>query len=105
MWCSFVLAEYREFNPGYSKITVFTDPEGKLNKPTVDCTGNNCLSNAGGEPLCVEMCPTGTLIYTDADDLNEKRAELEEKKGEQPLFKLIVPWKYPYPWREWPGTE
>ena len=25
----------------------------------------------------------------------------EQKKRLQPVFRLIVPWKYPYPWRPW----
>jgi Fe-S-cluster-containing hydrogenase component 2 len=101
MWCSFFEENRNEFNPSYSNIKIVKDAEGKLNIPTVDCDGKKCHHNEEGEPICVEMCPTGTLIFTDSEDLYKKRLELEEKKRLQPLFKLIVPWKYPYPWREW----
>ena len=105
MWCSFCATRHGEFNRMHSRIKLFTDSEGKLNIPTVDCNGKSCLHNEKGEPLCVEMCPTGTLVYTEIDDLYQKRIELEEKRRKQPLFRLIVPWKYPYPWREWPNPE
>ena len=100
MWCSFFLSQGAEFNPSLSKIKIVKDPEGKVNIPTVDCSADGCLQN-GREPICVEMCPTGALIYTDIVDLYKKRLELQQKRGKQPLFRLIAPWKYPYPWREW----
>jgi Fe-S-cluster-containing hydrogenase component 2 len=105
LWCSLVHGNEGAFNPLNSKIRIFKDAEGKVNIPTVDCEGRECSHNDKGEPLCVEMCPTGTLIYTDAEDLYQKRVELEEKKRLQPIFKLIVPWKYPYPWKPWSKEE
>ena len=101
IWCSFFEGKKNEFNPRYSNIKIIKDAEGKINIPTVDCDGKKCQHNKAGEPICVEMCPTGTLIFTDSEDLYKKRLELEEKRRLQPLFKLIAPWKYPYPWREW----
>jgi Fe-S-cluster-containing dehydrogenase component len=102
MWCSFTKARKNEFNPVHSRIKIVKDAEGKMNIPTVDCNGRGCVDNEKREPICVEMCPTGTLIYSDIQDLIKKRLELEEKRNVQPLFRLIAPWKYPYPWKEWP---
>ena len=105
MWCSFGKGEKNEFNPVLSDIKIVKDAEGIVNIPMVACDGRGCPPNEKGEPICVEMCPTGTLIYTDQEDLYKKRLELEEKRRVQPLFRLIAPWKYPYPWREWPKEE
>ena len=101
MWCSFLHGNRAEFNPIYSKIRIFKDGEGSLNIPTVNCDGAECQHHGNEEPVCVEMCPTGTLVYTNVKDLYAKRQELDEKKRLQPVFRLIVPWKYPYPWRPW----
>jgi Fe-S-cluster-containing dehydrogenase component len=101
MWCSFIKNRGDEFNSTFSFIKIIKDAEGTLNKPIVDCNAQGCPSNEEGEPICVEMCPTGTLVYTDLEDLYQKRIELERKRNLQPLFRLIAPWKYPYPWREW----
>lgn len=101
MWCSLGGGHKDAFNPTHSKIRIIKDAEGKLNVPTVDCDGKACAHNGQGEPICVEMCPTGVLIYTDLQDLYKKRVEYVEKRKVQPVFKLIAPWKYPYPWREW----
>jgi hypothetical protein len=51
------------------------------------------------------MCPTGALIYATLDEVVEKRRELNEKRTLQPIFKVIAPWKWPFPWREWPGVK
>ena len=98
-WCSFVNGGKKGFGPGRANIYVLKDPHGKLNVPTVSCDGKRCPGKEKGVPICVEMCPTGCLIHTDINDLVERRAEWEEKRRLQPVFKLIAPWKYPYPWR------
>jgi len=81
------------------------DAEGILNIPAVDCDGEGCPRHENEEPICVEMCPTGTLVFTDIEDLYRKRMELDEKRRVQPVFRLIAPWKYPYPWKEWSKEE
>lgn len=105
MWCGFV--NKGEFNRAYSRIDLERDGvDGRFNIPTVKCTGRGCPQmNEKGEPLCVEMCPTGALVYTDAEDADKKRMELQKSREVQPLFKLIAPWKWPYPWREWPQPQ
>jgi len=105
IWCSLYHREKKEFNPAYSIIKIIKEMEGRINIPTVDCDGERCSQNGKGEPICVEMCPTGTLVYTDLEDLYRKRLELEKKRMSQPLFRLIAPWKYPYPWKEWKKEE
>jgi len=103
--CSIGQEEGNEFNPQKSRIRVIRDELGILNIPLVNCDGNNCPTKADSEPTCVEMCPTGTLIFTDLEDVYWKRMELNEKRRIQPLFKLIVPWKYPYPWKAYREEE
>lgn len=98
VWCSFVVSQKQGFRPQDGRIHIETDPQGRLNVPHVDCR-EDCPHQQEGDPICVEMCPTGCLIYTDEDDLEQKRAQWEEAREQQPVFKLIVPWKYPYPWR------
>jgi Fe-S-cluster-containing dehydrogenase component len=98
MWCSFRLSQGQKFTPGKGRVNICSDAHGELNSPEVDCA-EACELNDMGEPICVEMCPTGCLIFTDPPDLEAKRAEWEEARRAQPVFKLIVPWKYPYPWR------
>lgn len=100
MWCSFI--HEKAFNRSYSLIRIAKDAEGAFDMPIVDCDGQRCPKNEKGEPICVEMCPTGALIYTELEDAYSKRMELHEKSRVQSVFKLIAPWKYPYPWREWP---
>jgi len=101
MWCSFGRGPKNEFSPTHSKIAIVKDAEGKLNVPTVDCDGTACVHNEKGEPICVEMCPTGAFVYADAQEVYKKRTEYQEKRKVQPVFRLIAPWKYPYPWKEW----
>lgn len=105
MWCSFHIGKGEGFSPSTSRIRVETHPEGIFNIPHVHCDAAGCPVNAEGDPLCVEMCPTGTLIYGGEEELEGRRVELREKRSKQPLFKLIAPWKYPYPWGEWSGRE
>ena len=99
MWCSF--ANSKGFHVAKARIRVDKDPKGELDIPIVDCSGQ-CPHpyNEEGLPLCVEMCPTGTLVYTETNDASEKRTELYAKREAQPLFKLVAPWKWPYSWKE-----
>lgn len=101
-WCAF--ACQRTFNRADSKIRIAKDLNGNFDMPIVDCTGCSFI-NEKGEPLCVEMCPTGALTLTTAEDAYRKRIELHEARAVQPVFKLIAPWKYPYPWKPWTKVE
>jgi len=106
MWCSIAKGNRDEFKPSLATITVSRDPEGKVNIPTVDCDASGCALREGdGLPICVEMCPTGAIIFCDLKELKSRRAEYLELKKEQPLFRLIAPWKYPYPYRRWSSKE
>ena len=103
MWCSWV--QTQEFGPNRGLIKIVKDSEGAFDVPIVDCNGDCPYPMEQGVPLCVEMCPTGTLIYADAEDTYNKKMELFEKRENQPLFKLVAPWKWPYPWKKWQGKE
>lgn len=105
MWCSLQQKDRNEFSPSYSKIRILRDVDETFDEPLVNCTAQGCALNEKGEPICVEMCPTGALVYTDSRDAYRKRLELYEKRKVQPLFRLIGPWKYPYPWKEWLEEE
>ena len=99
MECSFVNAE--EFNPLKSRIQIARiDSEG-MDTPFVDCDGSDCPA---GEPKCVEICPTGALLYTTLSDATKKKSELVKSRFMQPIFKIIVPWKWPFVshWQKWP---
>lgn len=103
MWCSWVHTQ--EFGPNRGLIKIAKDSEGAFDAPLIDCNGACPYPMEQEVPLCVEMCPTGAIIYTDAEDAYNKRMELSVKRENQPLFKLIAPWKWPYPWRKWQGKE
>ena len=100
MWCAF--SQKREFNRAYSRIKIAKDSNGAFDMPIVDCNGEECaMKNEKGEPLCIQVCPTGCLVFTEGEDAYKKRLELHAAREVQPLFKLVAPWKWPYPWREW----
>ena len=104
MWCAFAM--HRTFDRKQSRIRVAKDLDRAFDMPIVDCIGEDCENkNEKGEPLCVEMCPSGCLVFTDAEDAYQKRVELHRARQVQPLFKLIAPWRWPYPWREWAKEE
>jgi len=99
VWCSLGRTK-DEFNPKRGRIRVWRDPLGKSNAPLVDCSGEGCTLRQKEVPVCVEMCPTGALIYTDIQTLMKRREEYWKKREENPVFRLIAPWKYPYPARK-----
>lgn len=103
MWCSWVNAQ--EFGPNRGRIRIAKDPEGEFDVPVVGCNGSCPHPMEQGVPICVEMCPTGALIYADPEEAYNKRMQLHEARALQPLFKLIAPWKWPYPWRKWHTRE
>ena len=103
MWCSFTHKQV--FGRSNSRIQIISDiMDDRWDIPLVDCTAEKCPLNEKGEPICVEMCPTGCLVYTDSIDAFQKRKELTESRDVQPLFKLIAPWKWSYPWKPWAGS-
>ena len=67
--------------------------------PQVDCGGMCLRADRAGEPLCVEICPTGALFYADPAEAGEQRQAWEAARQAQSLFKVIAPWKWPYPWK------
>jgi len=66
--------------------------------PQVDCSGVCLREDRPGEPLCVEACPTGALFYADLAEAGEKRQAWEAARQAHGLFKVIAPWKWPFPW-------
>ena len=102
--CSFV--NTKEYNPLQSLIRIASVTGTGIDAPIIDCDGSNCPLKEEGVPECVRICPTGALIYTSALEALAKKQELVLKRSVQPIFKVIAPWKWPFPsWREWPFEE
>ena len=92
----------QEFNPKKSKINVIHVDEQGIYIPIVDCDCG-CKFNIENEvPKCVKFCNTGALIYSTSEEAAEMKRELVRKRVVQPIFKVIAPWKWPFPWKPWP---
>jgi len=103
MQCSFI--NEKEFNPKKSLIRIAKVESEGINTPIVNCNGD-CPHKEDGIPECVRVCPTGALIYVTASEALKKRQELVKKRAVQPIFKIIAPWKWPFPsWSEWPFKD
>jgi Fe-S-cluster-containing dehydrogenase component len=83
------------------RIRVIKVPREENVIPMVDCDGR-CVRPLydDGDPTCVAVCPTGALIYEERDDAAAKRLALEAAREAHSLFKVIAPWKWPFPWRK-----
>jgi ferredoxin len=88
-----------------SRIKVIKLPGEECDIPMVDCDGR-CIRPIydDGQPTCVALCPTGALIYEEKEDAVSKRLYYEASRREHSLFKVIAPWKWPFPWRR-PGQN
>jgi Fe-S-cluster-containing dehydrogenase component len=92
---------FGSFQPEKARIQIFKSEEDGEDIPVIACNGD-CPAPEGDVPLCVALCPTGALLYEDLGGLIAKRWELERDRKKQPLFKLLAPWKWPFPWKNWP---
>jgi len=97
--CSFVVS--RQFNPNKSYIKVAKIDEEGLSIPMINCDGKRCIEAGLVIPKCAELCPTGCIVFTELEDAVRKQVELVRKRVEQPIFKVIAPWKWRAPWRSW----
>jgi Fe-S-cluster-containing dehydrogenase component len=88
------------FGVKQSRIKVIKPPGEEKDIPIVNCDGR-CVRPLydDGRPTCVAVCPTGALIYEERNDAVARRLELEAAREEHSLFKVIAPWKWPFPWR------
>lgn len=88
------------FGVKQSRIKVIKPPGEEKDIPIVNCDGR-CVRPLydDGRPTCVAVCPTGALIYEERNDAIARRLELEAAREEHSLFKVIAPWKWPFPWR------
>ncbi len=93
--CSFIVS--REFCPGKGRIRLVKDDHQAISIPLVFCSGTCPKADSDDNPLCVAMCPTGALIYGDEEEIVRRRRELLERRAAEPLFRVIAPWKYPFP--------
>ncbi len=104
LMCSFI--NEKEFNPRKSRIRIAKIEGEGIDIPIVDCSVDDCPKKENGIPECVRICPTGALTYITADEAFKRKLELVKKRNVQPMFKVIAPWKWPFPsWREWPFED
>jgi Fe-S-cluster-containing dehydrogenase component len=89
------------FNPDdpQAGIRVLKMPGEEQDIPLVLCSGT-CKRSIGGdeEPTCVTLCPTGALIYGNLEFVRSRRMELAAAQETHGLFKVLAPWKWPFPW-------
>jgi Fe-S-cluster-containing hydrogenase component 2 len=92
------------FSGRAGRITVIKTPGEEKDIPVVSCDGNCIRPLYGpGRPTCVDLCPTGALYYADREQAVTMRRDYEAARAEHSLFKIIAPWKWPFPWRR-PGA-
>jgi Fe-S-cluster-containing hydrogenase component 2 len=100
MVCSFL--RIRAYNSRKSKVRIVKVEWEGVNIPIADCDGIDCAKLSPlGVPRCVEACPTGALMFAEAGEAAERRRLLATQRIMQPIFKVIAPWKWPFPWRPW----
>jgi Fe-S-cluster-containing dehydrogenase component len=91
------------FNYGAEKvrIKVLKIPGEERDIPIVNCNGK-CVRSLfdEGQPTCVSICPTGALIYCEQDEAVSKRLDLESARKSHSVFKVVAPWKWPFPWKK-----
>jgi Fe-S-cluster-containing hydrogenase component 2 len=89
------------------RINVIKVPGEARDIPVVSCNGG-CVKPLFEKncPTCVSVCPTGALVYEEQRSAIVKRLELEEARRCHSLFKVVAPWKWPFPWkRRHPGSR
>ena len=93
------------FSGQTARVRVVKMPGEEVAIPVVDCNGK-CIRSIydDGRPTCVGLCPTGALIYADHERAIKARLDYDAARKEHSLFKIVAPWKWPFPWRR-PGEE
>lgn len=93
------------FNGETARIKVINLPDEGKDIPLVDCNGK-CIRplSPGAGPTCVAFCPTGALIYTKQAEAVLMRRDYEAARKKHALFKVLAPWKWPFPWKR-PGAQ
>jgi Fe-S-cluster-containing dehydrogenase component len=93
------------FSEEASRIRVLKVPGEEKDIPLVDCNGK-CVRpiDDDGGPTCVSLCPTGALYYAELEDAARIRLQYEAAREEHSLFKVIAPWRWPFPWKR-PGEK
>jgi Fe-S-cluster-containing dehydrogenase component len=89
-----------------ARIQVLKTPGEEHDIPLIDCNGR-CLRSLdeAGTPACVAVCPTGAIIYADLAEAAERRLQWEQACQEHSLFKVVAPWKWPFPWNARPASN
>jgi Fe-S-cluster-containing hydrogenase component 2 len=103
-FCSSLVSKVFDYDSEDVRINVIKVPGEEQDIPVVNCNGK-CARPLFGEdcPTCVSVCPTGALVYEEQKDVVLKRLELEEARRCQSVFKVVAPWKWPFPWKRKSG--
>lgn len=91
------------FSAQGGRIRVLKVPGEEKDIPLVHCDGR-CVRSIypDGRPTCVGLCPTGALFHAEQERAAEVRLGYEAARAEHSLFRIVAPWKWPFPWRR-PG--
>ena len=91
------------FGGDMGRVRVLKVPGEEQDIPIIDCDGR-CIRPIydDGLPTCVRLCPTGALYYADHEEAVQTRLLYEQARKEHSLFKVLAPWKWPFPWKK-PG--
>jgi ferredoxin len=82
-----------------ARITILKTPGEEQDIPIIECDGRCILStNVNQEPPCCLICPTGAIFYANGREAVSKRLLWEKARTSHGLFKIISPWKWPFPW-------
>jgi Fe-S-cluster-containing hydrogenase component 2 len=100
-FCSSLADGVFDYGADKVRIKVIKVPGDEKDIPVVDCNGK-CIRPLYGDnyPTCVTLCPTGALIYEEQSKAIYMRLELEKARKAHSLFRVIAPWKWPFPWTE-----
>lgn len=94
--CNFV--HEKSFGLEDSEIKIVKSEDEGLSIPILGCSGEECTEKRpSGNPPCVEVCPTGALIYETIDEAENKFKEVVKERKSKPIYKTIAPWKLDLP--------
>ncbi len=99
-FCSSLGRSVFDYDSKDVRIQVIKVPGELRDIPVVNCNGR-CVKPLFEEdcPTCVSVCPTGALLYEEQQSVIVKRLELEKARKCHSLFKVVAPWKWPFPWK------
>ncbi|MFP4042567.1 MAG: hypothetical protein ACLFT6_07390 [Bacteroidales bacterium] len=96
LMCNFV--QERSFGLEDSKIKIIKFENDGISIPILGCSVEDCTEKRpSGNPPCVEVCPTGALIYETPAEAEKKFKKILKERKTKPIYKTIAPWKLDVP--------